>query len=297
MSSIINPVAPATRWLSAAEQRKAFEDVADLIEKHYVFPPVANVCAGGLRHRPVRPGGVSSTTLARDLTAQLRVHDRHFAVTWGAPAPLTPVADRQTVDAAMSLHMVEGIGVLTIRRFDDVKAVDVARLARDSVAQLECCEAAVIDVRHNPGGWPSMVEYLLSAFLGPDPVHLLTFIRRGAPDLTIWTRPPRRSTKLSEIPVVVIVDERTASAAENLAYTLQTTGRGVIVGRQTAGAANPVESFARSSGFHVYIPTGAPIDPRTGTNWDHIGVRPDIVLQDGDDAGERALDIARPALP
>ncbi|WP_309128218.1 S41 family peptidase [Microbacterium sp.] len=295
MTSTTTPPGPTIRWVTAAAQRQALDGLADLIEKHYVFPSVADVCADGLRRRPVRSSGLSSSALARELTAQLRTHDRHFAVTWGAPSSLirsVPQRDADS-DSAMSLRAVGGIGILAVSRFDDAMSADAAALADDCLTGLEHCDAAIVDVRGNPGGWPSMTEHLLSAFLGPDAVHVLTFTRRGEPARVVRTRPRRPAGRLADIPLVALVDERTASAAESLTYTLQSTGRAVIVGRRTAGAANPVESFADRSGFHVLIPTGAPVDPRTGTNWDQNGITPDVVVGDADHPLARALAEAR----
>jgi C-terminal processing protease CtpA/Prc len=73
----------------------------------------------------------------------------------------------------------------------------------------------------------------------------------------------------------VLINGRTASAAECCAYTLQSLGRATIVGQRSAGAANPGERFAIGDGFSVFIPTQAPIDPRTSANWEGTGVVPD----------------------
>ncbi|MFD5215371.1 S41 family peptidase [Microbacterium sp. NPDC058345] len=293
MASPTSLPAQSIRWITASAQRRALDGLADLIEKHYVFPAVADVCATGLRGRPVRSSGLSSSVFARELTAQLRTQDRHFAVTWGAPSSLSRWVLQDDSDPAMSMLDVGGIGILTVRRFDDAMSADAVALADDCLTRLEHSEAAIVDVRGNPGGWPSMTEHLLSAFLGPEAVHILTFTRRGESARVVRTRPRRPVGRLAEIPLVVLVDERTASAAESLTYTLQTTSRAVIVGRRTAGAANPVESFADRSGFHVLIPTGAPVDPRTGTNWDQVGISPDVVVGDADHPLARALAEAR----
>ncbi len=296
--SVDGPVGPGgvpERWLTASDQRRALGGIARLIELHCVFPEIGSSCAAKVRNRPIRPGGVASSALARALTAELREHDRHFTVRWG-PVTSRRRSERSDVEPAMSFHREGRSGILTIRRFDDAGRPRHARLADACLTQLDECDAAVVDVRDNPGGWPSMVEHILAPLLGPDPVHIVTFRSVGRPDHAAWTRPDGRFPRLGDVPLIVVLDERTASAAESLAYAVQTTGRGTVVGRASAGAANPADAFAERTGFHVYIPTGAPIDPRSGTNWDGAGVQPAVVVPSGDDELRAALEIASEAL-
>ncbi len=82
-----------------------------------------------------------------------------------------------------------------------------------------------------------------------------------------------------------------ASAAESLAYLLKTTGRAVVVGEPSAGAANPGDWFDTGAGAAVFVSTGAPVDPRTGTSWEGVGVVPDVAA-----SPERAEQVARQLL-
>jgi len=63
------------------------------------------------------------------------------------------------------------------------------------------------------------------------------------------------------------------------------------VGTHTAGAANPGEPFDTDTGFSVFVSTASPLDPRTHGNWEGVGVRPDVLVED--DALERAVALAR----
>ena len=279
--------APPDRRMSAADQSDAIDGIAGLIERHYVFADVAAVCARELRQRPIADEGLTTAEFSRRLTQQLREHDRHFSVTWGAPTDLPLRAASQQDDTTMSFRRDGTVGILTIRLFDDADDEGAARLAREALDQLCQCDAAVVDVRSNPGGWPSMVEYVLGPFLGPDPVTVVTFQSAEQPEVISSSRPEPALAGLERMPLFVAIGPGTASAAESFAYALQTTKRATLIGERTAGAANPVESFLDSTGFSVYISTGAPIDPRTQTNWDHTGVAPDVEVEAGG-----ALDVA-----
>lgn len=278
-------------FLNGTEQRRVLDGLAALVEGHYVFPDAGRAHATHLRAFPATDRVVAADRFARRLTRHLRERDRHFTVTWGEPERLELVASRPDVGPAMAVERHGEVGVLRVTRFDDLDDPASAALARRSLAGLAGARGVLVDVRDNDGGWPSMVEYLLAPFTGPMPVHVVTFRSTGHPDLVAWTRPDPDAPRLDDVPVVVLVNRGTASAAESLAYTLRTLSRATVVGGTTVGAANPVELFADRSGFHVYVPTGAPIDPRTGTNWDQVGIVPDVACDDAD-----ALDVALRAL-
>ena len=63
--------------------------------------------------------------------------------------------------------------------------------------------------------------------------------------------------------------------------------RGTIVGEATGGGANPVTYFNLGNGFRASIPVSKAINPVTKTNWEGIGVQPDVVVD-----AEHAFDAA-----
>ena len=69
---------------------------------------------------------------------------------------------------------------------------------------------------------------------------------------------------------------------------MQASGRAVIVGERTRGAANPGASFDVGHGFTLFLATRSARDGVTGGNWEGSGVAPDIQV-DADQADERAL--------
>ena len=89
------------------------------------------------------------------------------------------------------------------------------------------------------------------------------------------------------MPLYILVDGGTASAAEAFASTLKHAGRATLVGENTDGAANPGEDFDAGDGFSVFVATGAPVNPVTGGNWEGKGVGVDIEA-----TSSTALDVA-----
>ena len=280
-------VALPPRPMSAAQQREALDGIASLIESHYVFTDVARVCAREVRGRPLVDEGLTTGEFCERLTAALRAHDRHFSVMWGAPTDLPLKSGAPSGGSSVTFHRDGCVGVIKIALFEDGDDADAVRRVRASLKMLSQCEVGVFDVRRNPGGWPSMVERVLGAVLGPEPVEIVTFKSAREPDVVSWSRPDPYLLRLATMPVLAVTGPGTASAAESFVYALQTTRRATLIGETTAGAANPVEAFLDRTGFSVYISTGAPIDPRTDANWDQVGVVPDLVVDT-----ERALEVA-----
>lgn len=265
--------------LDTAAQRLALEGVAELVERHYFDPEVAARGADEVRGIALDAEGSTPAQLAERATALLRAHDRHFGVQVGA---WQSRRRREPVDRSgpfIEARVVGSVGVLLVREFEDADDESMAQIARDALARVADCDAVVLDLCDVPGGWPTMVELLIGAFVGREPAHVLTFVSRDEP-FESWSRPSGVAPALAEVPLFVAVDAGTASAAESCAYALQSLGRATIVGAATAGAANPGDAFEADAGFSVFISTGSPIDPRTGGNWEGVGVVPDIAADE-----------------
>lgn len=139
--------------------------------------------------------------------------------------------------------------------------------------------AIALDLRDVPGGAPSGVEDLISRLLPAGSIHLLTFQHRGRPATEVRIE-GRRGPALRDRPLYVLVNGGAASAAESCADALHSLGRATIVGTRTAGGANPGDFFPLPGGFEILVPTGALIGPRTGTNWEGVGVPLDVETDD-----------------
>ena len=83
-------------------------------------------------------------------------------------------------------------------------------------------------------------------------------------------------------PVYVLTSATTPSAAEEFAYDLQALNRATIVGEVTWGGANPTQGFPLDENFVAAIPAARAINPITGTNWEGVGVRPDVPVPAAD---------------
>jgi C-terminal processing protease CtpA/Prc len=123
-----------------------------------------------------------------------------------------------------------------------------------------------------------MVAYIASYFFGSSPVHLTDMYWRDQnKTIEVWTSdnvPGRRSTKQ---PLYLLVGPSTFSAAEDFCYSLQQLKRATLVGETTGGGAHMGRGLQRlSQMFTAFIPVGQSLNPVTKTNWENVGLQPDI---------------------
>lgn len=272
--------------------REDVDAIAQLIEDNYYDVDKAKSIATDLRQR-AQQGKFSTGSDPRDLAAELSEFlypfDHHFRVTYEPKAPDTdgsrkpqPRVDVATRRANYGFRRAErlpgNIGLIEVTQVADIEfkdANDPARRAADAaLALMKGSDAVIIDLRNNGGGAPSMVGYLVSAFVKPDANVYNTFHSRDGtetekPDVT-YPQPD------VDVPLYVLTSARTGSAAESIAFTLQSCGRAKVVGERSGGAANPGEPFRTKGGYEVFISWGSPRNPLNGRNWEGEGVRPDV---------------------
>lgn len=191
-----------------------------------------------------------------------------------------------------------GVAYLNLASFsghpDSAAAIDA------TMARLAGARALVLDLRDNLGGGEVALRQLMGHF-APEPMRLedIQFRRcKPNPDDPEDCIPDGRDTferfanpvaapAFPDQPILVLVGPGTFSAAEAVAYDLQAAGRATIIGEATGGGANPSITMDLGPWFTVVMPVGEARHPVTGTNWEGVGLRPDVAVP-----VERALDEA-----
>lgn len=161
-------------------------------------------------------------------------------------------------------------------------------------------KALVIDLRGDPGGSEDTLEYLIGDVFD----HTVTIgdrvSRKKSETLTAKSHHDPFQGKL-----VVLIDSKSASAAELFARVVQLEKRGTVVGDRSAGAVMEAKEFSYHSGFQTVIFFGASITHADlimtdGKSLEHHGVVPDVTslpsaqdLADGSDPVlARAVEVA-----
>jgi C-terminal processing protease CtpA/Prc len=149
--------------------------------------------------------------------------------------------------------------------------------------------ALIIDLRENGGGKPEMVV-LVASYLFDRRTHLGDLWDSWA-DSThhYWTQDTVAGRRFGgDKPVYVLTSAHTFSAAEEFAYDLQALKRVTVVGETTAGGAHPASEGRLGDHFAISVAWGNSINPITGTNWEGVGVVPDVKV-----SADEALAVAQ----
>lgn len=147
----------------------------------------------------------------------------------------------------------------------------VGRQVRAALAQARADDVrgVLLDLRGNPGGRLDEAVETASAFLDGGPV--VSYVRRGAA--------PRQLDAVGDgdtaVPLVVLVDGGTASAAEVVAGALQDRGRAVLVGSRTYGKGSVQEPRPLPGGASLALTVARWTTP-AGRSLEGVGLVPDI---------------------
>lgn len=284
--------------IDAAVRREVIDGVLARLQEAYVFPDTAAAMERAIRGR-VRGGEYDRITGARAFAESLTVHlqavshDRHLRVRYSheplaaAPRGQAPTPERDARAQAYGRQVNFGfekverlagnVGYLELRTFG-FEPEWIAEAAAAAFTFVANTDALIIDLRRNGGGSPAMVAFVSSYVFGEDTVHLNSLYWRPENRTDhFYTRKAVPGTRYGpDRPVYVLTSRRTFSGAEEFAYSLQTRRRAVIVGDTTGGGAHPGGMQRVTDHFGVWVPSGRAINPITKTNWERVGVRPDL---------------------
>ena len=262
-----------------------------LLHEHYVFPDKAELIVSHL-NKSLKEGKFKKYELldsfAIALTKEIRMvnNDKHLGI-WPAFAPVKQ-QENSTTDYEMyfknytdtrkqasgfkEVKILDGnIGYLNISFF-----LSETNTTIDAYMHLLAnTDAVIVDLQNNGGGNPKTVNYLCSYFLESNLLINTLYFRQGNRREEVITHEVNGKKKI-DVPLFIITGPKTFSGAEEFSYNMQSQKRATLVGETTGGAANPGDVFKINSDLEIFIPTGTGINPVTKTNWEGIGVIPEV---------------------
>ncbi|WP_332848248.1 S41 family peptidase [Massilia sp. S19_KUP03_FR1] len=309
---------PPTVALNRATQLEVVDILVAKLNANYVFPDKAKQIETVLRQRQ-REGKYDGITDGAKLAEQLSddmqgvVHDKHMLVAVSAgpvppddampPPPQTRAAwEKQVPPAVLARvlasnlgvekvdHLSPNIGYLQISSFGPVFLVSDKFAA--AMTELADTDGLIIDLRNNGGGGGDSVALLISYLV--DQRTRLNDTWERATDLTTqyWTQDKLDGKRYGgKKPVVILAGANTKSAAEAFVYTMQALKRATVIGERTWGGAHAARPYRLADHFIAVIPSRRTISPITHTNWEGVGVMPDIAA-----TPDNALAVARALL-
>lgn len=135
-------------------------------------------------------------------------------------------------------------------------------------------ESVIIDVRQNGGGVISALKPILNQFISASVVASAEYAD-GSRKAIVETD---AETSVVNLPVAILVDEGTASAAELFAGAMRDGYGATIIGTQTMGKAVMQNTYQFSDGSALTISTAKIYLTKSGT-WDNVGIKPDYTVE------------------
>ncbi|MBC8000272.1 MAG: S41 family peptidase [Leptolyngbya sp.] len=174
---------------------------------------------------------------------------------------------------AVEAKIIEGgkIGHITLSTFI---SNDASKEFRAGLQKLSNCDGLIVDLRDNPGGLLSNALEIADMLL--EKGTIVSTISRHGRHTDVASGDP-----LTRQPIVVLVDEESASASEILAGALKDNRRGQIIGTRTYGKGLVQEINRLPGGAAIHITVSRYLTP-DGVDINKVGVKPDQLAVDKD---------------
>ena len=191
------------------------------------------------------------------------------------PVDMALVRERISVTSVKVRELEPGYAYIRLSQFQEDTAPDLEKKLDELIKKNGPQRGAVLDLRSNPGGLLTAAVGVSDAFLDGGTI-VTTRGRLQDANLSFSAHP---GDLLKGAPMVVLVDNGTASAAEIVSGALKDNHRALIIGRRTFGK-GVVQTVLPLDAEHAVKITTARYYTPNGTSIQAEGIKPDIALAD-----------------
>ena len=295
-----NSFAQEVDVLSHDDQKKIINTICEKLDEIHAFPEYNLEICNSLMENLEKGKYVNLTsplTFADQLDRDLKIlhGDKHLGIFYdqqmaadmeteneegeetGYLTPQMIEEERQKNFGFRDLKILPGnIGYIDLRIFFPPKYAGETAVA--AMNFLSNCDALIIDLRYNGGGWDEMVTFLMSYFFdSEESISLSTaysrYEDRYYQSHTLSYVPGRL---LTGIPVFILTSKSTFSGAEAFTHYMKHFNKATIIGETTRGGQNPVEIQTVGYGLIMLIPSWKQIYSASEDGWEDVGVKPHI---------------------
>jgi len=202
----------------------------------------------------------------------------------GEKAPLIFKLVRDTINIASvkSSMPTKGFGYIRISQFQqpttELMVAAIKKLQKDNGGNLQ---GLILDLRNNPGGLLETAVQVVDVFIDskkPNKYHDMIVYTEGRLPSAHYEAKASSSDILKGVPMVILVNEGSASASEIVAGALQDYHRAVILGSQTFGKGS-VQTVLPLDSTHAIKLTTALYHTPSGRVIQNKGITPDIIVE------------------
>jgi hypothetical protein len=291
-----------------AERKTVIDSVCVNLDQEYIFPEITTRYIRKLKEN-LQSGKYDTVNEPEEFAAKLTedlaaIHkDEHLSIRYNpewitnkkgrAKLDEEAIARKKREDRTMNYGFEEikilpgNIGYFELRSFSyNIEAYNVAIAAMNFLANTD---ALIIDLRRNGGGSPEMVQFLCSYLLDNPRKHLNSFYYKEKDKTTqYWTYTYLPGRRLDKVDLYLLTSNNTFSAAEEFSYNLKHMKRATVIGEATGGGAHDNKFVILNDNFMMSLPFARALNPITKTNWEGVGVEPDVKI-----SSNKALETAQ----
>ncbi len=187
------------------------------------------------------------------------------------PLQFTLVRDTIKIESVKS-KVLENIGYVRLTQFQEATGRDLSRVLRQFKEQK--IQSTILDLRNNPGGLLTAAVEVSEQFLPNGKLVVYTKGRDSKKDE--WFA--KGKDQMDDSPMIILVNEGSASASEIVAGALQDYGRAVIVGTTSFGKGSVQTILPLGDGSGLRLTTAKYYTPK-GRSIQSTGITPDIVVK------------------
>ncbi len=206
-----------------------------------------------------KPGSKVTVTIARE--------------GWTEPQDFAIVREQIHIQSVRSQELEDGIEYIRLRQFQEQTASDLDQTLER--AEKSGLKGLVLDLRNNPGGLLTSAVEVTEKFIDDGKLVVYTEgrVRNQNMRFTAHSKKP-----FAKMPMVVLVNQGSASASEIVAGALQDWGRAMVVGTQSFGKGSVQTIIPLSDGSGLRLTTAKYFTPK-GRSIHGKGITPDIIVE------------------
>jgi len=179
------------------------------------------------------------------------------------------------IDSVKSAHLANGIAYLQLSHFTDQSAKDLTKAIKNWQAKTDPMTGIILDLRDNPGGLVTAAVDIADLFLEKGVI----VTAEGRAQDANFRHKATRGDIIENLPIVILINQATASSAEIVAAALKDSKRAVIVGYQSFGKGSVQSIIPMEQGDALKLTTSHYFTP-SGQSLQGRGVIPDISIEE-----------------
>lgn len=220
--------------------------------------------------------GLSLAEAAQKMKGKMGTKVRLGIFREGLEKPIQIVVERGVVKikSVKYIDLGDGYAYLRLTSFIENSAKDVELHLKNHLKKSKVIKGVIFDVRRNPGGLLDQAVRISDMFLNEGVI--VTTVSRNKKEREVLHA--KRSGTLDDFPMIILIDEYSASASEILAGALQDNRRALVMGQRSfgKGSVQSVVPLGDGSGLKLtvaryYTPSGRSIQAE--------GIHPDVVVE------------------